>query len=84
MNEINVGDTVRHAAVPPGLKDLTVLHVKPCDGEGRPGDHPTLLVRVPETDELEWVCSRDFTKVGPVSDPESGAFGGGTYDGRHG
>jgi len=63
MSDIKVGDTIHHQAVPPGLLDVTVLEIKPCEGDGDPGDHPSFRIQDPETGEPDWVCSRDFHKV---------------------
>jgi hypothetical protein len=63
MSDIAVGDTIRHHSVPPGPFDVTVLAVKPCEGDGGEGDHPSYLIKDPETGEPDWVCSRDFVKV---------------------
>jgi hypothetical protein len=66
MSDIAVGDTIHHTYVPPGLLDVTVLAVKPCEGDGGEGDHPSYLIKDPESGEPDWVCSRDFVKV-PVA-----------------
>lgn len=64
MSDIAVGDMIRHPDVPAGLMDVEVLEVKPCDGDGEPGDHSMFRIDDPETGETDWVCSRDgFVKV---------------------
>lgn len=62
---IQIGDTIHHNAVPPGLLDITVQGIKPCEGEGdgQPGDHPSYRINDPETGEPDWVCSRDFSRA---------------------
>jgi hypothetical protein len=62
MSDIAVGDTIRHHSVPPGLLDVQVLEIKPCE-ESYLGDHPSYRIQDPETGEPDWVCSRDFVKV---------------------
>lgn len=68
VNTIAVGDTIHHTYVPPGLLDVTVLAMKPCDDDmnyatDHIGDHPRYLIKDPESGEPDWVCSRDFVKV---------------------
>jgi hypothetical protein len=59
MSDIKVGDTIHHGAVPPGLLDVKVLEIRPCEGN----DHPSYRINDPETREPDWVCSREFHKV---------------------
>jgi GTP cyclohydrolase FolE2 len=57
----SVGEVVRHKSVPPGVYDVRVLGLSacPCSQEGC----LSLLIKDPETDEPDFVCSQEFVLV---------------------
>lgn len=64
MDNIVVGDIVRLRGTPPGMCDVEVLAVAPCDGYASgPDAHLGFLVRS-EDESIDWICSLDgYVKV---------------------
>jgi len=64
VEDIKVGDTIRCIGVPAGVADVVVLAVGQCSND-YVGDplHSAYLIKDPETDEPDWVCSKGFMLV---------------------